>query len=77
MASAVCSISRARCAISSPAGVRATRRGCRSISCTPRLCFQLAQLRRQRRLADEAFGGGAAEMAGIGHRHQVAQVLEL
>ena len=39
--------------------------------------LELLQLRRQRGLADEAARRRLAEMARVGHRHEVAQVLEL
>ena len=39
--------------------------------------LELAQLRRQRRLADEAFRGGLAEMAAVRDCDQIPQVLEL
>ena len=68
---------RARATICSPASVSETLLGWRSMSCTPRYCLELLQLRRQRRLADEAALGGAPEVARVGHRDQVAQVLQL
>ncbi len=42
-----------------------------------KVVLQLLQLGGQRRLADETARGGLPEVAGIGHCHQVAQVLEL
>src|SRR5690606_17609173 len=39
--------------------------------------LQLADLRRQRRLADEAGRGRAAEVAMVGQRHQVLEVAEV
>ncbi|MNI73621.1 hypothetical protein D3C73_1296420 [compost metagenome] len=39
--------------------------------------FQLADLRRQRRLADEAGSGGPAEVLVIGQGHQVFQVTQV
>src|ERR1700720_907771 len=42
----------------------------------PESLLELFQLRRQRRLADEAARGRTAEVTVVGHRHQVAQVLE-
>ena len=41
------------------------------------LLLQLLQLRRQGRLADEARLGGPAEVAVVGHRHEVAQVSQV
>src|SRR3982074_1035258 len=42
----------------------------------PESLLELFQLRRQRRLADEAARGSTAEVTVVGHGHQVAQVLE-
>ena len=39
--------------------------------------LELLELRRQRRLADEAALGRASEVTRVGHGHQVTQVLEL
>ena len=41
------------------------------------ILLELLELRRQRRLAHEAPLGSPSEMAAIGHRHQITQVLEL
>ena len=70
-------IRRASSTISSPAMVRDPLFGVRSIRLYAERLLELLQLRRQRRLADEAARRGAAEVARVGHRHEVAQVLEL
>ena len=51
--------------------------GCPFDELHPEGLLEFFQLRRQRRLADEAARGRAAEVPVIGHGHQVAQVLEL
>ena len=68
---------RARATISSPASVSDTLLGVALDELHAEGVLELLQLRRQRRLADEAARGGAAEVALIGHGHQITQVLEL
>ncbi len=43
----------------------------------PQIVFQFLQLRGQGGLADKAFLGGPPEMARVGHRNQVTQILQL
>jgi hypothetical protein len=51
--------------------------GCTLDELHTEVLLELLELRRQRRLAHEAAFGRAAEVARIGHCHQVTQVLEL
>src|SRR5687767_10556385 len=51
--------------------------GCPLDELHAQVVLQLLELRRQGGLAHEASFGRAAEMAGVGHRHEVSQVLEL
>ena len=60
-----------------PASVSRTLPGLRSISSTPSSLLELLDLRRQRRLADEAGLGGAAEVPVLGHGDQVLEVAQV
>ena len=60
-----------------PASVSMTWPGLRSTSSTPSSLLELLELGRQRRLADEAGLGGPAEVAVVGHGHQVPEIAQV
>ncbi len=69
-----------RCACATTAAPTGVRITCRFDALDQRhiqFVFELADLRRQRRLTDEARFGGAAEMQMLGQRDQIAQVAQI